>query len=134
MTLGGTILRAVLSAGHTQGATTWFTVVEDRGRRYTVAFFGPNLPNDGVPLFDNPRHKTVIEDTRRTLARFKAEPPPDIQLTGHPQGLFAGKIERIKAGETPHPLMNAAGWTAQIANAEASFEKRVDQERRAAGR
>jgi metallo-beta-lactamase class B len=134
VTLGGTTLRAVLSAGHTQGATTWFTVVEDRGRRYTVAFFGPNLPNDGVPLFDNPRHKTVIEDTRRTLARFKAEPPPDIQLTGHPQGLFAGKIERIKAGETPHPLMNAAGWTAQIANAEASFEKRVDQERLAAGR
>src|SRR5215510_10519192 len=29
VTLGGTTLRAVLSAGHTQGATTWFTVVED---------------------------------------------------------------------------------------------------------
>lgn len=133
VTLGGTTLRAVLSAGHTQGATTWFTSVEDGGRRYTVAFFGANLPSDG-PLFDNPRHKTVVEDTRRTLARLKAEPPPDIQLTGHPQGLFAGKIERIKAGETPHPLLNAAGWTAQIANNEASFEKRVERERRAGGR
>ena len=134
VTLGGTTLRAVLSAGHTQGATTWFTSVEDRGRRYTVAFFGANLPNDGVPLLDNPRHKTVVEDTRRTLARLKAEPPPDIQLTGHPQGLFAGKLERITAGETPHPLMNAAGWGTQIANAEASFEKRIDQERHARGR
>jgi len=130
VTLGGTTLRAVLSAGHTQGATTWFTVVEDRGRRYTVAFFGANLPNDGVPLLGNPRHKTVVEDTRRTLARLKAEPPPDIQLTGHPQALFAGKLERIKAGETPHPLMNGAGWIAQIENAEAGFEKRLDQERR----
>ena len=72
------------------------------------------------------------EDTRRTLARLKAESPPDIQLTGHPQQLFAGKIERIKAGETPHPLVNRAGWTAQIATSEASFEKRVEQGRRAA--
>ena len=134
VTLGGTTLRAVLSAGHTQGATTWFTIVEERGRRYTVAFFGGNLPNDGVPLLHNPRHKTVVQDTRRTLARLKAEPPPDIHLTGHPQGLFAEKLERIKAGETPHPLMNAAGWSAQLANSEASFEKRVDQERRAGGR
>jgi len=134
VTLGGTTLRAVLSAGHTQGATTWFTVVEDRGRRYTVALFGANLPNDGVALLGNPRHKTVVEDTRRTLARLKAEPPPDIQLTGHPQALFAGKVERIRAGETPNPLMNAAAWTAQIANAQASFEKRIDQERRSGGR
>jgi metallo-beta-lactamase class B len=134
VTLGGTTLRAVLSAGHTQGATTWFTSVDDRGRRYTVAFFGANLPNDGVPLLDNPRHKTVIEDMRRTLARLKAEAPPDIQLNAHPQALFAGKVERIKAGETPHPLMNAAGWTAQIATSAARFEERVDQERRAAGR
>ena len=47
---------------------------------------------------------------------------------------FAGKLERIKAGETPHPLMNAAGWTAQIANAEVSFDKRLDQERREGAR
>jgi metallo-beta-lactamase class B len=134
VTLGGTTLRAVLSAGHTQGATTWFTSVEQGGRRYTVAFFGANLPNDGVPLLDNPRHKTVIDDTRRTLARLKAEPPPDIHLNAHPQTLFAGKVERIKAGNTPHPLMDAAGWTAQIASAATRFEERVDQERRAAGR
>ena len=134
VTLGGTTLRAVLSAGHTQGATTWFTVVEDRGRKYTVAFFGANLPNDGVPLLGNPRHTSVVEDTQRTLARLRTEPAPDIQLTGHPQALFAGKLERIKAGETPHPLMNAAAWIAQIDNAEASFAKRVDQERRAGGR
>lgn len=134
VTLGGMTLRAVLSAGHTQGATTWFTVAEDRGRRYTVAFFGANLPNEGVALLDNPRHKTVVEDTRRTLARLKAAPPPEIQLTGHPQRLFAGVRERITAGETPHPLVNASEWTAQIARLEAAFEKRIEQERRAGGR
>jgi metallo-beta-lactamase class B len=134
VTLGGTTLRGVLSAGHTQGATTWFTVAEDRGRRYTVAFFGANLPNEGVPLLGNPRHKTVVEDTRRTLARLKTEAPPDIQLTGHPQALFAGKVDRIKAGETPHPLLNPAGWTTQIANAEVAFERRVERERRATER
>jgi metallo-beta-lactamase class B len=134
VTLGDTTLRAVLSAGHTQGATTWFTVVEDRGRRYTVALFGANLPNDGVALLGNPRYKTVVEDTRRSLARLKGEPPPDIQLTAHPQRLFAGIRERITAGETPHPLVNTAEWTAQIPKLEASFEKRIEEERRARGR
>ena len=82
VSLGGTALRAVHSPGHTQGATTWITTVEDQGRQYTVAFLGGTTPNGGVPLFENPRHKTVIEDTQRTLKTLKAEKVPDIYLVG----------------------------------------------------
>ena len=132
--LGGTTLRALRAPGHTQGATTWFTTVEDKGRRYSVAILGGTTPNGGVPLLNNPRHPTVIEDTRRTLARLKAETPPDIYLVGHPQAMFAGKVDRIKAGEMPHPLLNRQAWIAQIDEAQSGFEKRVADERAAASR
>ncbi len=134
VSLGGTTLRAVHAPGHTQGATTWITTVEDNGRRYTVGFLGGTTPNGGVELFDNPRHKSVIEDTQRTFATLKGERPPDIYLVGHPQAMFMGKVERIKAGDTPHPLLNSDAWTKQLAEGEANFAKRVAEERAKRGK
>jgi metallo-beta-lactamase class B len=129
VSLGGTTLRALHLSGHTQGATTWVTTVEDKGKHYTVAFLGGTTPNEGVPLLNNPRHKTVVEDTQRTLRTLKSEKVPDIYLVGHPQAMFAGKVDRIKAGEMPHPLLNSEAWTKQIADADANFQKRVAAER-----
>lgn len=128
VSLGGTALRAIHVPGHTQGATIWMTTVEDDGRRYNVAFFTTTTPNAEVPL-DNPRHPTVIEDTRNTFRKLKAEREPDIVLVGHPQAMFGRTLERIRAGARPHPLLNGAdAWTRQLAMAEAAFERRVVQE------
>ena len=129
VTLDRTTLRAIHAPGHTQGATIWMTTVEDDGRRYTVAFFTTTTPNPGVPLFDNPRHKNVIEDTRATFRKLKTEREPDIVLVGHPQAMFARTMDRIRKGERPHPLLNGAdAWTRQLAMSEADFERRVVQE------
>jgi metallo-beta-lactamase class B len=129
VTLGGTALRAIHAPGHTQGATVWMTSVEDGGRRYRVAFMGTTTPNGGVPLVGNPRHRTVVEDTRRAFTTLKAEPEPDIVLVGHPQAMFAGAMERVRKGERPHPLLNGGeAWTRQLAASEAAFERRVAQE------
>jgi metallo-beta-lactamase class B len=128
VTLGGTTLRAIHAPGHTQGATIWMTTVEDDGRRYNVAFLTTTTPNAEVPL-DNPRHKKAIEDTRNTFRKLKAEREPDIVLVGHPQTMFARTIERLRKGERPHPLLNGTdAWTAQLARAETTFERRVAQE------
>jgi metallo-beta-lactamase class B len=129
VTLGSTTLRAIHAPGHTQGATIWMTTVEDAGRRYTVAFFTTTTPNPGVPLFGNPRHANVIEDTRRTFRTLAEDREPDIVLVGHPQAMFAGTWERMQKGERPHPLLNGAeAWTRQLAAAAADFERRVKQE------
>ena len=129
VTLGGTTLRAIRAPGHTQGATIWMTTVEDGGRRYTVAFLTTTTPNPGVPLVGNPRHKNVIEDTRNTFRKLKAEREPDIVLVGHPQAMFARTMEAMRRGDRPHPLLNGAdAWTRQLATAEADFERRVARE------
>ncbi|MBI2188502.1 MAG: subclass B3 metallo-beta-lactamase [Acidobacteria bacterium] len=130
VSLGGTTLRALHAPGHTQGATTWITTVEDAGQKYTMAFLGGTTPNGGVPLFNNPRHKNVIEDTRRTFKTLRAEKQPDIVLIGHPQAMFAKVIDRLRKGERPHPLLNGAEvWTKALAAQEAGFEKRVAEEK-----
>ena len=84
-----------------------------------------------MPLFDNTRHPSVVEDTRRTFRKLKAEREPDIVLIGHPQAMFAGTIERMRRNERPHPLLNGAdAWARRLATAEADFERRVAEERR----
>jgi metallo-beta-lactamase class B len=135
VSLGGTTLRALHVPGHTQGGTSWVTTVEDGGRQYRVMFQTGNTPNGGVPVFNNPRHKNVIEDARRSFKVLKSEPPPDISLGGHPQAAFAKTIDAMRKGVRPHPLQqDPAAWIRQLENGEAAFEKRVAEEKAKLGR
>ncbi len=127
VTLGGTILRAVWAPGHTPGCTVWTTTVQEQARPYSVVFYACGGPNGGVKVVGNSRFPRLVEETVGSFRRLKAL-EPDIYLTMHPQNLFAGKVERIKAGDTPHPLYDPDGWTKLIAAAEATFVKRVQEE------
>jgi len=128
--LGGTTLRAVWAPGHTPGCTVWTTTVPDAGKTYSVAIFGCGGPNGGVKLVGNQRFPTLVDDTLATFRKLKML-KPDIYVTGHPQMLFAGKVERMKANERPHPLLDSgsAGWAKMLDDAQAAFEKRVAGER-----
>ena len=126
--LGGTTLRAVWTPGHTPGCTTWTTTVQERGRSYVVVFQACGGPNAGVKLIGNTKFPTLIEDTLRSF-RVQKMLKPDIYLPMHPESLFAGKVERIKAGDTPHPLLNPEGYSKLIADTEANFQKRIEEER-----
>jgi metallo-beta-lactamase class B len=129
VTLGGTTLRAVWAPGHTPGCTVWTTSVPDGGRSYSVAIFGCGGPNGGVKLVGNQRFPTLVDDTMATFRKLKML-KPDIYVSGHPQMLFAGKIDRMKAGERPHPLLDpqSQAWVKMLDEAEANFTKRVQAE------
>ena len=128
--LGGTTLRAVWAPGHTPGCTVWTTTVPDGGRSYSVAIFGCGAPNGGVKLVGNSKFPTLVDDAMGTFRKLKTL-RPDIYVSGHPQMLFAGKIERMKAGERPHPLLDpgSQAWTKMLDETQAAFEKRVAAER-----
>jgi metallo-beta-lactamase class B len=129
VTLGGATLRAVWAPGHTPGCTVWTTSVPDGGRSYSVAIFGCGGPNGGVKLIGNQRFPTLVDDTMATFRKLKML-KPDIYVSGHPQMLFAGKIDRMKAGERPHPLLDpqSRAWAKMLDEAEANFTKRVQAE------
>jgi metallo-beta-lactamase class B len=128
VTLGGVTLRAVASPGHTPGSTTWLTTVQENGTTYEVAFVAGLGPNNGVQLIGNPKHPALVEQTLGTYKALKAL-TPDIYITGHPQQLLASRLDRIRAGERPHPLADRAAWTKMIADSEAAFIKRVEAEK-----
>ena len=129
VTLGGATLRAIWAPGHTPGCTVWTTSVPDGGRSYAVAIFGCGGPNGGVKLVGNQRFPTLVDDTMATFRKLKML-KPDIYVSGHPQMLFAGKIDRMKAGERPHPLLDpqSQAWAKMLDEAEANFTKRVQAE------
>lgn len=128
--LGGTTLRAVWAPGHTPGCTVWTTTVPDAGRNYSVALFGCGAPNGGVKLIGNPKFPALVDDAMATFRKLKTL-KPDVYVSGHPQMLFAGKIDRMKAGERPHALLDpgSQAWAKMLDDAQAAFEKRVAQER-----
>ena len=135
VTLGGTTLHAVWAPGHTPGCTVWTTSVADAGKNYAVAIFGCGGPNAGVKLVGNQRFPRLVDETLATFRKLKML-EPDIYVTGHPQMLFAGKINRMKAGERPHPLLDpgAQAWAKMLDDAETNFMKRVQAERAAGSR
>ena len=131
VTLGGTTLKANWAPGHTPGCTVWTAQTRDKQRAYTVAFFACGGPNAEVKLVGNPKFPHIVEDTLDGIARLRRL-EPDIVLSMHPEDLFEGKVARIKAGDTPHPLYDPAGWTRMLDELEADVKKRVEAERAAA--
>ncbi len=111
VTLGGVTLRAVWTPGHTQGATMWMTTVEENGASYSVAFRGGEIPNDGVPLFDNPRHPNVVADTQMTLQRLTSIEPPDLLLHNHPQRLGRPLDPALPVNPSCHTCLDSAAWS-----------------------
>ena len=129
VTLGGTTLRAVWTPGHTPGATTWVTTVQDGGRSYNVVFPGGRAPNGGPLVVGNPKHPTLAEDTLGTFRKLRLL-NPDIVLAGHPQRAFEGKIDAIKKGMRPHPLLEEPdAWAEGLDAGEANFRKRIEADR-----
>ena len=125
VSLGGTTLRALWTPGHTQGATVWMTTVQEGGKTYSVAFRGGEIPNDGVPLFGNPRHPRVIEDTRMTLQRLKALQPPDLFLHNHHQNLGRSLNPALPVNPLCDTCMDARAFTDMVARSEQNFTKNV---------
>src|SRR5437660_1333932 len=110
VTLGGTTLRAVWTPGHTPGCTTWTTTVQEKGKPYSIVFQACGGPNAGVKLIGNTKFPTLVQDTLRSF-QIQRTLKADIYLPMHPETYFAGKVERIKAGQSPNSLLNPEAYT-----------------------
>lgn len=127
LALGGTTMRAVWTPGHTQGATMWMTTVQEGGQTYDVAFRGGEIPNAGVPLIDNPRHPTVVEDTQRTLRRLKELEPPDIFLHNHSSERYPELDPDLPVNPNCSSCLDAEGWTEMVGRAEVAFQRMLSE-------
>jgi metallo-beta-lactamase class B len=123
--LGGRVLVAHLTAGHTPGATTWTTTVTEAGRRLNVVFFSSSTLFAEMPLENNPEYPQIARDFERSYAFWRAV-PCDIFLAPH--GHFfqlEDKRDRLAHGETPNPFIDPQGFARLISEQESNFRRRL---------
>ena len=120
VTLGGTVLVAHLTPGHTKGCTTWTMKLTDGGKTYHVVIVGSPYVNPGYKLIHNQKYPLIAEDYERMWRVLKSM-PCDIFLGAH--GSYFGleeKFMRVKDG-SENPFLDPGGYEKFIAQAEQDF-------------
>jgi metallo-beta-lactamase class B len=98
--LGGAVLVAHRTAGHTKGATTWTMRVNDRGAMRDVLILSSPNVNEGYRLVDNAGYPSIAEDYQRAFRSLRGL-PCDIFLAAHgSQFNLRAKYQRMIAGDT----------------------------------
>ena len=82
VTLGGSVLVAHLTPGHTKGCTTWTMKVQDAGKTYNAVIVGGPNVNDGYRLVNNPAYPQIASDYEK-MFRVLRSLPCDIFLGAH---------------------------------------------------
>src|SRR5262249_49870269 len=80
--LGGAVLVARLTPGHTRGCTTWTMKVREAGRDYNVVIIGSPNVNPGYRLVNNNAYPPIAAGFEKTF-RVLRSLPCDIFLGAH---------------------------------------------------
>ena len=129
--LGGTVLVAHLTPGHTKGTTTWTMKVSDAAKTYDVVIVGSPNVNPGYKLVNNPLYPQIASDYERMFQVLKSL-PCDVFLGAH--GNYYGmeaKYARMKPGE-PNPFIDPDGYKSYLAEREQTFRAELRKQMAAA--
>jgi len=127
--LGGSVLTAHLTAGHTKGCTTWSMKVKEGNQTYDVVIIGSPNVNAGFQLVNNAKYPTIAEDFARTFATLKSL-HCDIFLGAH--GDYYG-LERkfaLLAGQGPGIFIDSDGYRSYVAGKEKAFLHELERQRK----
>jgi metallo-beta-lactamase class B len=67
VSLGGTVLTAHLTPGHTKGCTTWTMKVREAGQSYDVVIVGSPNVNEGYKLVNNAAYPQIAQRLREDV-------------------------------------------------------------------
>jgi metallo-beta-lactamase class B len=136
--LGGAVLVAHKTAGHTRGCTTWTMRLMDEGKPQDVVIVGSWNVNPGFRLVDEPAangrparaasYPGIADDYKKTFATLKSL-PCDIFLGAH--GVYfdmLAKLARAKAGAGQSVWIDPAGYKAAILEREQAFEAELKKQ------
>jgi metallo-beta-lactamase class B len=118
--LGGVVLVAHKTPGHTKGCTTWTMTVREDSKSYNVVIVGSPNVNTGYKLVENAAYPTIAEDYELTFRTLRLL-PCDVFLGAH--GSYFGmeaKFPRMKAGGV-NPFVDPEGYRSYVAEREQAF-------------
>jgi metallo-beta-lactamase class B len=118
--LGGVVLVAHKTPGHTKGCTTWTMKVRENTKSYNVVIVGSPNVNTGYKLVGNAAYPAIAQDYELTFRTLQSL-PCDVFLGAH--GSYFGmeaKFARIRAGGT-NPFVDPEGYKSYVAEREGAF-------------
>jgi metallo-beta-lactamase class B len=128
--LGGVVLTAHLTPGHTKGCTTWTFDARDRGRTYHVVDVCGLSILDGTRVSGMPGYPGIARDYSHTYEILKAL-SCDIFLGAH-ASYYGGmqKAAEMRAHpDGPNPFVDPNGYHAFIDRAEKRFRDQLAAEK-----
>src|SRR5271154_2239362 len=129
--LGGAVLVAHLTPGHTKGCTTWTMQVTEAGKTYSVVIVGSPNVNPGYKLVHNDTYPQIAADYERMFEVLKSL-PCDIFLGAH--GAYFGLEEKyalMKDGGA-NPFIDPTGYKEFVAQKERDFRAELAKQSLAA--
>lgn len=131
VSLGNIALRALRTAGHTRGCTSWTTTIHDGNRDLEAVFVCSESILPGYNLIDNPKYPNQAadyEDGLRKLHQLK----PDLFLGSH--GVFFGLTEKrakLSSGAKDNPFIDPVGYRQWLDQAQKTFDEELARQRTA---
>ena len=130
ITLGGEILTAHLTPGHSAGCTSWELDVMDAGISQKVVIICSVGVNPNYQLWNNPENPGIVDQYRKSHAILRGI-AATVPLGSHP-GMFRMAEKYPLLGQTPNPYIDPAGYLYEIAINEQAMNLRLEEQRLAA--
>ena len=129
--LGGAVLTAHKTAGHTRGCTTWSLRVNEAGHSYDVVIVGSPNVNPGYELVNNVRYPEIADDYARGFGVLKSL-PCDVFLGAHGSYFeMESKYARLNAGGA-NPYVDPEGYKNYVMDREQTFLSELQKQTAAA--
>ena len=129
--LGGTVLVAHLTAGHTRGCTTWSMKVVYAGKSYNVVIVGSPNVNPGYKLVNNAKYPEIARDYERGFRVLKSL-PCDVFLGAHGDYYdLAAKYARMSTAPNSagaNPYIDPEGYKSYVADREQAMRAELKRQ------
>ncbi|HKW19331.1 MAG TPA: subclass B3 metallo-beta-lactamase [Terriglobales bacterium] len=125
--LGGTVLTAHLTPGHTKGCTTWTMKVKDGGKTYDVVIVGSPNVNPGYKLVDNDAYPQIASDYEKGFHVLRSL-HCDVFLGAHGNYYdMETKYARLKQGGE-NPFIDPDGYKRYVDEREQAFHAELKRQ------
>jgi metallo-beta-lactamase class B len=127
VSLGGSVLTAHLTPGHTKGCTTWTMKVQETGKSHDVVIVGSPNVNEGYKLVDNTAYPRIASDYEKMFVILRSL-PCDVFLGAHGRYYdMETKYARGKNGGS-NPFIDPEGYKRFVEEREHAFRAELSRQ------
>jgi metallo-beta-lactamase class B len=126
--LGGTVITAHWTPGHTKGSTSYSIDITENGKLYHVLI--ANLPaiNEGVSFVHNTKYPEIVDDYMRTFAVLRSL-PCDVFLSSHTTQFHFNAKFHLDTKYNPERYVDPVGFRTELDRLEQVFFAEVQEQR-----